>query len=480
MALDDLRQFIDALRKEGELVEIDEPVDPELEITEITDRVSKAGGAALLFRNPKGSTMPVLINQFGSMKRMSMALGGQDLDAIAEQLGGVLEMQVPQGIVAKVKALGKLKNLADSAPKLVKSAPCQEIVMEQPDLDALPILKTWPGDGGPFVTLPVVFTKDPQGRRNAGMYRLQKFDAKTTGMHWHIHKDGAENFRAAGDRIEVAVAIGTDPATTYAATAPLPKGIDEMMLAGFLKGSPVEMVKCRTIDMEVPATAEIILEGYVDKGELRREGPFGDHTGYYSLAGDYPVFHLSAITHRRDPIYATTIVGRPPMEDCFLGKATERLFLPLLKMTLPEMVDMNLPLEGVFHNCAILSIKKSYPMHAKKVMSAVWGLGMLSLTKFVVIVDEHVDAHDESEVAWRVFNNVDPRHDVMITEGPLDVLDHSSPTANYGAKMGLDATKTWPSEGYDREWPDDIAMSEEITRLVDEKWSRYGIDLDAR
>ncbi|MHB1325755.1 MAG: menaquinone biosynthesis decarboxylase [Thermoleophilia bacterium] len=477
MALDDLRQFINALKQAGELVEIDEPVDPELEISEITDRVSKADGPALLFRNPKGSNMPVLINQFGSMKRMSMALGGADLDDIAEQLGGMLEMQVPQGIIAKVKALGKLKNLADSAPKIVKSGPCQDIVMKEPNLDELPILKTWPGDGGPFITLPVVFTKDPEGRRNAGMYRLQKFDAETTGMHWHIHKDGAENFREAGDRIEVAVAIGTDPATTYAATAPLPKGIDEMMLAGFLKGSPVEMVKCQTIDMEVPATAEIILEGYVEKGELRREGPFGDHTGYYSLAGDYPVFHLTCVTHRRDPIYAATIVGRPPMEDCFLGKATERLFLPLLKITLPEMVDMNLPLEGVFHNCAILSIKKSYPMQARKVMSAVWGLGMLSLTKFVVIVDEQVDVHDESEVAWRVFNNVDPRRDVMISEGPLDVLDHSSPTANYGAKMGIDATKTWPSEGHDREWPDDIAMTEEIKKLVDGKWSRYGIDL---
>lgn len=477
MAIDDLRQFIEALKRDGELVEIDEPVDSELEITEITDRVSKADGPALLFRNAKGSDMPVLINQFGSMKRMSMALGGGDLDDIAAELGGVLEMQVPQGIVAKVKALGKLKNLADSAPKMVRNGPCQEVVMEQPNLGALPILKTWPGDGGPFITLPVVFTKDPDGRRNAGMYRLQKFDAATTGMHWHIHKDGAENFRAGGDRVEVAVAIGTDPATTYAATAPLPKGIDEMMLAGFLKGSPVEMVKCRTIDMEVPATAEIILEGYVEKGELRREGPFGDHTGYYSLAGDYPVFHLNCITHRRDPIYATTIVGRPPMEDCFLGKATERLFLPLLRITLPEMVDMNLPLEGVFHNCAILSIRKSYPMHAKKVMSAVWGLGMMSLTKFVVIVDEHVDVHDESEVAWRVFNNVDPKRDVLLTEGPLDVLDHSSPTANYGAKMGLDATKTWPSEGHEREWPDDIAMSEEVRKRVDEKWSRLGIDL---
>ena len=477
MPIDDLRHFIEVLKEAGELTEVDAEVDPDLEVSEITDRVSKARGPALLFRNPKGSTMPILINQFGSMKRMSLALGGEDLDAVAGRLSQVLEMQVPQGLVAKVRALGKLRNLAGSAPKMVSSGPCQEVVMDEPDLDRLPILKTWPGDGGPFITLPVIFTKDPDGRRNAGMYRLQKFDSRTTGMHWHVHKDGAENFRNAAGRLEAAVAIGTDPATTYAATAPLPKGIDEMMLAGFLKGSPVEMVKCRTVDMEVPATAEIVLEGYVEKGELRREGPFGDHTGYYSLAGDYPVFHLSCITHRRDPVYATTIVGQPPMEDCFLGKATERLFLPLLKMTLPEMVDMNLPLEGVFHNCAIISIKKSYPQQAKKVMSAVWGLGMLSLTKFVVIVDQHVKVHNESEVAWRVFNNVDPVRDVLVTEGPLDVLDHSSPTASYGAKMGIDATKKWASEGHLREWPDDIAMSPEIKELVDRRWAEYGIEL---
>ncbi|MBE0428648.1 MAG: menaquinone biosynthesis decarboxylase [Thermoleophilia bacterium] len=478
MAINDLRDFIKILKKQGELVVVDAPVDPHLEVSEVTDRVSKAHGPALLFKNPIDSRMPILINQFGSMKRMGMALGRRDLDDIAAELGQVLELQVPQGIVAKVKALGRLKELSDSAPRLVKKGPCQEVVMDEPDLDSLPILKTWPGDGGPFITLPVVFTKDPStGNRNAGMYRLQKFDSRTTGMHWHVHKDAAENFRASGDRMEVAVAIGTDPATTYAATAPLPRGIDEMMLAGFLKGSPVEMVACKTVDMEVPATAEIVLEGFVKKGELRREGPFGDHTGYYSVADDYPIFHLTCVTHRRDPVYATTIVGRPPMEDCFLGKATERLFLPLLRLTLPELVDMNLPLEGVFHNCAILSIRKSYPMHARKMMSAVWGLGMLSLTKFVVIVDEHVNVHDESEVAWRVFNNVDPRRDVVITEGPLDVLDHSSPTPNYGAKMGLDATKAWASEGYPREWPDDIVMSGEIKRLVDMKWSSYGIDL---
>ncbi len=477
MALDDLRQFIKLLQREGELAEIDAAVDPELEISEITDRVSKAGGPALLFNHPKDGEMPILINQFGSKRRISLALGGEDLNSVAARLGELLKFELPQGLVAKVRALGKLKGLAGSAPRMVKDGPCQEVVMDEPDLDALPILKTWPGDGGPFITLPVVFTKDPEERRNAGMYRLQKFDSRTTGMHWHMHKDGAENFRTSGGRMEAAVAIGTDPATTYAATAPLPRGMDEMVLAGFLKGSPVEMVKCLTVDMEVPAAAEIILEGYLQKDERRREGPFGDHTGYYSLAGDYPVFHLTALTHRRNPVYATTIVGKPPMEDCYLGKATERLFLPLLKMTLPELVDMNLPLEGVFHNCAIISIKKSYPMQARKMMSAVWGLGMLSLTKFVVIVDEHVNVHDESEVAWRVFNNVDPARDILVSEGPLDVLDHSSPTAGYGAKMGIDATKKWPAEGHPREWPADIEMSPEVKELVDRRWEEYGIDL---
>ncbi len=477
MAIDDLRQFIELLEREGELARIDAPVDPELEISEITDRVSKAHGPALLFKHPRAAAMPVLINQFGSMRRTSLALGGKDLDSVASRLGELLKLELPQGLMEKVRALGKLKGLADSAPRMVKKGACQEVVMKEPNLDALPVLKTWPGDGGPFITLPVVFTKDPQGRRNAGMYRMQKFDSRTTGMHWHVHKDGAENFRSSGERMEVAAAIGTDPATTYAATAPLPKGMDEMVLAGFLKGSPVRMVKCLTVDMEVPATAEIILEGYVKKGELRREGPFGDHTGYYSLPDDYPVFHLTAITHRQNPVYATTIVGKPPMEDCYLGKATERLFLPLLKMSLPEMADMNLPLEGVFHNCAIISIKKSYPMHARKMMNAVWGLGMLSLTKFVVIVDEHVDVHNESEVAWRVFNNVDPGRDILLSEGPLDALDHSSPTAGYGAKMGIDATKKWPEEGHQRQWPDDIEMSAGVKELVDRRWDEYGINL---
>jgi 4-hydroxy-3-polyprenylbenzoate decarboxylase len=348
-------------------------------------------------------------------------------------------------------------------------------VVDPPDLSLLPVLTTWPGDGGPFITLPIVVTKDQQGRQNAGMYRLQVFDGQTTGMHIHIHHDGAANFREAGDRMEVAVALGTDPAVTYAATAPLPPGISEFMFAGFLRGEPVEMAQCATVDLAVPADSEIVLEGYVEKGDTRLEGPFGDHTGYYSLADQYPVFHLTAMSHRRDPIYPATIVGKPPMEDAYLGKATERLFLPLLQLVQPEIVDMDLPIEGVFHDCAIISIRKEYPGHARKIMNAVWGTGQMMFTKFVVVVDEHVDVHDYSEVTWRVFNNVDPERDTVIVRGPLDVLDHSSPTARYGAKMGIDATKSWPDEGHTRDWPDELAMDPSVVRRVNERWKEFGL-----
>jgi 4-hydroxy-3-polyprenylbenzoate decarboxylase len=385
-------------------------------------------------------------------------------------------------VLDKLKALGRLKDLADLVPKVVKEGACQEVVLQgdEVDLGRIPVLTCWPLDAGPFITLPLVFTRDPvSGRRNAGMYRLQVFDRRTTGMHWHLHKDAAEQFRAAaGVRFPVAVAIGTDPAVTYAATAPLPRMLDEMLLAGFLRERAVEMVKCRTVDLEVPAHAEIVLEGYVDPAERRREGPFGDHTGYYSLPDDYPVFHVTAMTHRSNPIYAATVVGAPPQEDAYIGKATERLFLPLLQMQLPEVVDMDLPVEGVFHNCAILAIKKAYPLHARKVMHAVWGMGQMQFTKTVVVVDEGVDVHDHAEVAWRAFNNVDPRRDVVVTEGPLDVLDHSSPTPNWGAKMGVDATRKRPDEGHPRQWPPDIIMSPEVVSRVDELWPSLGIALD--
>jgi len=474
----DLRRFIELLEREGELTRVRAEVDPYLEMAEIADRASKARGPALLFERPRAArgapAIPVLMNQLGSFRRLELALGAS-LDELAQRIAGLLELQVPSGLVGKVKALGQLKELASYGPRAAKKAAFREVVVEPPDLSRLPVVTTWPGDGGPFITLPVVVTKDREGRRNAGMYRLQVYDGQTTGMHWHVHHDGAANFREADGRLEVAVALGTDPAITYAATAPLPPGISEFMFAGFLRGEPVELAPCATVDLEVPADAEIVLEGYVEKDETRLEGPFGDHTGYYSLADQYPVFHLTAMSHRRDPIYPATIVGRPPMEDAYLGKATERLFLPLLRLVQPEIVDMDLPIEGVFHDCAIISIRKTYPGQARKIMSAVWGMGQMMFTKFVVVVDEHVDVHDYSEVTWRVFNNVDPRRDCLIVDGPLDVLDHSSPHARYGAKMGIDATKTWPEEGHGREWPDELAQDPDVVRRVTERWREFGL-----
>lgn len=466
--------FLEMLRSAGEVAEVRAEVDPYLEMAEIADRAVKAGGPALLFRAPKGSAIPVLMNQFGSRRRMELALGAP-LDDVAARIASLVDLQLPSGLVGKVRALGQLRELASFAPKAVKKAAFTEVTLEPPDLGRLPVLTTWPGDGGPFITLPVVITKDPQGRRNAGMYRMQVFDARTTGMHWHVHHDGAANFRQADERLEVAVALGTDPAVTYAATAPLPPGIDELMFAGFLRGEPVELARCASVGLEVPADAEIVLEGYVARGEEREEGPFGDHTGYYSLTDRYPVFHLTAMSMRRDAIYPATIVGRPPMEDCYLGKATERLFLPLLRLVQPEIVDLELPVEGVFHDCAVVSIRKAYPGHARKVMNAIWGMGQMMFTKFVVIVDEHVDVHDASEVTWRVFNNVDPERDCVIVKGPLDVLDHSSPAPRYGAKMGIDATRTWPEEGHPREWPEELAMDPSVKARVTARWREFGL-----
>ena len=486
MAFNDLREFISALEERGWLKRITEQVECELEITEITDRVSKLSGdqnVALLFENVKGYDIPVLMNAFGSMERMALAFGVEKVDDIAADLKGIFS--IPYISMENKLDLLKLIPLAKRAinfPKYIKNAPCKEVIIkDQPSLDKFPILQCWPGDAGKFITLPLVFTKNPlNGKRNVGMYRLQKYDGQTTGMHWHIHKNGAENYRAhqemGKDRIEVAVAIGTDPVVTYAATAPLPKDIDEMVFAGFLRKKSVELVKCETVDVEVPAHAEIILEGYVMMDELRREGPFGDHTGYYSLADDYPVFHITCITHRKNPIYASTIVGKPPMEDCFLAKASERIFLPVLQMSLPEILDINLPLEGVFHNCAVVSIKKTYPQQAKKVMHAIWGMGQMMFTKMIIVVDAHVNVQDMNEVWWRVYNNIDARRDIVMVDGPLDVLDHSSPMPNWGTKVGIDATKAWPAEGYNREWPDEIEMSADIKKMVDEKWKDLGIE----
>ena len=480
MAFYDLREFINALESRGMLKRIKTPVDCNLEITEITDRVSKMEGkknVALLFENVKGYDMPVLMNAFGSMERLALAFGVNDIEEIPNELREILRLPYIslQNKMDLIHIIPTAKR-AINFPKYVKKAPCQEVVItDNPTLDKFPILKCWPQDGGPFITLPLVFTRNPKTGK-----RLQKYDGQTTGMHWHLHKDGASNYRAyqemGKDKIEVAVAIGTDPVITYAATAPLPRDIDEMVFAGFLRKKSVEMVKCKTVDVEVPACSEIVLEGYVNIGETRREGPFGDHTGYYSLADDYPVFHITCITHRKNPIYSATIVGKPPMEDCFLAKATERIFLPLLQQTLPEIRDINFPLEGVFHDCVMVSIKKTYPQQAKKVMHAIWGMGQMMFTKMIIVVDEHVDVQKEKEVWWRVFNNIDAKHDIVMVEGPLDALDHSSPMAKWGTKIGIDATKTWPEEGHTREWPDEINMSDDIKKLVDAKWQELGLE----
>ncbi|MDA8168232.1 MAG: menaquinone biosynthesis decarboxylase [Nitrospiraceae bacterium] len=480
MAYRDLREFISALERRGLLKRVSAQADPVLEIAGINNRVVKAEGPALLFENPKGSKVPCVVNLFGSYERMKLALEVESLDEIGGKMLEFLEPEIPTNLIEKLKALPKLKKLSDFIPKYVKSGPCKEVIIrENPSLDILPILKTWPLDGGKFITLPLVFTKDPEtGSRNCGMYRMQVYDGRTTGMHWHMHKDGARHYRKAealGKRLDVAVVIGSDPATMYSATAPLPEGIDEMLFSGFLRGAPVELVKCETADIEVPANAEIVLEGYVDPQERRLEGPFGDHTGYYSLQDMFPVFHITCITMRKDAIYPATIVGKPPMEDCYIAKATERIFLPLMKKQLPEIVDINLPLEGVFHNLAMVSIDKRYPGHARKIMYALWGMGQMSFVKMIVIVDKWVNVQDLSEVLWRIGNNVDPKRDVVILEGPLDVLEHASAIPAYGGKMGIDATKKIPSEGFAREWPPDIEMSDETRKLVDSRWKEYGL-----
>ncbi len=479
MAYKDLRNFIEVLKKKGLLKRITAEVDPVLEIAEINDRVVKTGGSALFFEKPKNSKFPCVVNLFGSYERMKLALEVDSLDEIGLRMLEFLEPDIPTNLIEKLKTLPKLKRLADFLPKYVNSGPCKEVIFrENLSLNVFPILKTWPDDGGRFITLPMVFTKDPEtGSRNCGMYRMHVYDERTTGMHWHMHKDGAKHYRNAeklGKRLEVAVAIGSDPAVMYSATAPLPEGVDEMLFAGFLRKSSVELVKCETIDLEVPANSEIVLEGYCEPNERRIEGPFGDHTGYYSLKDEFPMFHITCITHRKDALYPATIVGKPPMEDCYIAKTTERIFLPLIKKQIPEIVDINLPVEGVFHNIAIVSIDKRYPGHARRVMYALWGMGQMSFTKMIVVVDRWVDVQNPGEVIWRIGNNVDPKRDIVIVEGPLDVLEHASDIPSYGGKMGIDATKKWKSEGFLREWPDEIVMSEDIKRLVDKRWKEYG------
>jgi 4-hydroxy-3-polyprenylbenzoate decarboxylase len=545
LAYDDLRDWIAALDRAGELRKICTEVDPILEITEITDRVSKMpgrnnggrasspGGPALLFQNIKGHAgAQVLINQFGSARRMNLALEVDKLDEVADRIRQFIDVKSPQGFLDKVKMLPMLAEMGKFFPKTVSTGPCKEVIRRDNfSLDEFPILQCWPKDAGRFITLPCVVTRDPKtGKRNVGMYRMQVYDAHTTGMHWQRQKVGAEHYReqlraaadkdradkdrvgtgaparpagqspaataraaveimarssggsvlAEGDhptgKMEVAVAIGTDPAITFSAIVPAPPDVEEYLIAGFLRQKPVELVKCETVDLDVPATAEIILEGHVNLDELKPEGPFGDHTGFYSLEDLYPVFHLSCVTHRKNPIYSTTIVGKPPMEDGWMGKAVERIFLPLMRLTIPEIVDINLPVEGVFHNLMIVSIKKSYPGQARKVMNAIWSLGQAMFTKCILVVDEDVNVQDIGEVTLKVLNHIDPERDIQFMLGPVDSLDHASRLPNYGSKMGIDATRKWSSEGFNRPWPDEILMDEKTKAMVDKKWKDLGIE----
>ena len=550
MAYDDLRDWIKALDRAGELKRIRTEADPILEITEIADRVSKSrardrdrdkdkdrqgtvGGKALLFENLKGYPgSQLLINQFGSARRMRLALEVDTLDEIAERIRGFMDVKSPQGFLDKVKMLPMLAEMGKFFPKTVATGPCKEVIKRDNfSLLDFPILKCWPKDGGRFITLPCVITRDPKtGKRNVGMYRMQIYDERTTGMHWQRQKVAAEHYRdhmraavaedrvgtgapstssgqalarpagrspaaavdimarssggamlAAGDRpsgrMEVAVAIGTEPALTFSAIVPAPPDVEEYIIAGFLRQKPVELVKCETIDLEVPADAEIILEGYVNLDELRTEGPFGDHTGFYSLEDQYPVFHVTCITHRKDPIYAATIVGKPPQEDAWMGKAVERIFLPLMKLTIPELVDINLPIEGVFHNLMIVSIRKSYPGQARKVMNAIWSLGQAMFTKCIIVVDEDVNVQDVADVTLKVLNHIDPERDIQFTLGPVDSLDHASRLPDYGSKMGIDATRKWSTEGFARPWPDEIVMDAKTRALVDGKWKALAKEL---
>jgi 4-hydroxy-3-polyprenylbenzoate decarboxylase len=537
LPFDDLRQWIAVLERAGELRRIRTEVDPILEIAEITDRVSKgrdgkgaAGGPALLFENIKEQpAAKVLINQFGSEARMKLALGVSSLDEIADRIRVFMDVKSPQGFLDKIKMLPLLAEMGKFFPKTVPTGPCKEVIKRDNfSLLDLPILQCWPKDAGRFITLPCVTTRDPKsGKRNLGMYRMQIYDERSAGMHWQRQKVGAEHYREtlrqaahvgtgtlarpAGQspavpstdasrasvdimarssggsvlvegtrpsgKMEVAVAIGTDPAVTFSAIVPAPPDVEEYLIAGFLRGAPVELVKCETVDLEVPASSEIVLEGHVHLDELRTEGPFGDHTGFYSLEDLYPVFHLSCVTHRKDPIYATTIVGKPPQEDAYMGKAVERIFLPLMKLTIPELVDINLPVEGVFHNLMIVSIRKSYPGQARKVMNAIWSLGQAMFTKCVIVVDEDVDVQDIGDVTLKVLNHIDPERDIQFTLGPVDSLDHASRLPNYGSKMGIDATRKWASEGFNRPWPDEIVMDAKTKALVDSKWKALAKEL---
>jgi 4-hydroxy-3-polyprenylbenzoate decarboxylase len=473
----DLTDFLSDLEKRTLLTRVQEPVSPDLEIAAVTDLACKSpgGGPALLFTRPAGFGIPVATNVFGSLERMCLALGVKTLDDLAREIDELMTPKMPGGLLDAVRMMPLVSRLSDLMPKTVRDGPCQEVVRRDGTLDEFPILKCWPGDGGKYITFPLVITKDPEtGVRNIGAYRMQVFDGRTTAMHWQRHKGGAQHYRVAerlGRRLEVAVALSPTPVLAYAATAPMPEGLDELLLAGFLSRRRIELVKAVSVDLEVPASAHIVLEGYVEPGERRREGPFGDHTGFYSLADDFPVFHIQCITHRRNPTYLTTVVGIPPQEDYFLGKASERIFLPVIRKTVPEIVDMYFPAEGIFHNLVIVSVDKRYPGHARKIMNAFWGLGQLMFSKIIVVVDKDVKVQDVREVAWIVGTHVDPERDIQFTRGPLDDLENASDLPAYGSKMGIDATRKWASEGFNREWPTRVVTSEDAGKKALHVWN---------
>jgi len=490
VSIDTLRQFVAELEKAGELVRVTRPVSLNLELCEIADRVMKMsnGGPALLFEQPvlmngERSRFPVGINLFGSMRRMAMSLGVMSLDDIGPRITELLELKVPEGLLAKLALLPRLLEVGRFPPRMQRGTPpCQEVVWrgDEVNLDSLPLMKCWPEDGGAYITFPMVITRDPKrGIRNVGMYRIMQTGRTTLAMHWQRHKVGAAHWRQMaerGERMPVCIALGADPPSMYSASAPLPPTVDEFLFAGFLRKEPVSLTKAVSCDLEVPAEADFVLEGYIDPAEpLVTEGPFGDHTGFYSLADLYPQVHVTAITMRRSPIFPATIVGRPPMEDYYLGHATERIFLPLLKLTIPEIVDYHMPAEGIFHNLVFVSIKKEYPGQAYKVMNALWGQGLMSLAKVLVIVDDWVNVRDPKEAWWVALNNIDPERDARFTMGPMDVLDHSSRAFTYGSKIGFDATRKLPEEGFTRDWPAVIAMDEETKRAVDSIWPSLGI-----
>ena len=481
MSYADLRDLLKDLEREGDLRRITVPVDPHLEVTEIVTRVVREQGPALLFTNPTAGDMPLAINVFGTERRMAKALGVASLDEIGDRIRDLLKPEIPQGFGGFREAMGKLATLRGVPPKKVKSAPCQDVVLKGPDVDLfkLPGVHAWPDDGGAFLNLGLTHTKHPEtGARNLGMYRLQRHDERTVGLHWQIHKDSTSHHAVAerrGERLPVAIAFGCPPHVTYAASAPLPGDIDEYLFAGFVAGQRVEMVDCLTVPLQVPANAQVVLEGWLEPGHRLPEGPFGDHTGFYTPIEPFPALTIDCMTMQREPVFQTIVVGRPPQEDGPLGKATERIFLPLIQLTVPEIVDYNLPVEGVFHNCCIVSIDKRYPKHAQKVMNAIWGAGLLSLSKLIVVVDADCNVHDYSDVAWRAFGNVDYAHDMLLTSGPIDHLDHSAYNQFWGGKLGIDATRKLLAEGYTREWPEMLVQDPDVIRRVDARWREYGL-----